>query len=359
MPHRAMLFRLGANAVLIGGNEMLRVHFNDADLVRTRMAAAPDPLWEIAISLHRFQTRQGRWAFAGWHRSAHARLRERGLDRAVRDMLLPLFPRAAYFPDFLTPVEGAEGLDAGLDAILATPPRRVLQEVAVLDRVVGAPSWAPRLADRETREELVRIVRAYYEAVITPYSDRIQARFDAERTAHCRRLLDGGVEGLLAGLSPTMRWQRPVLHVNYPAEDRDLYLNGRGLVFAPSYFCWKAPVTLADPGLPPVLMYPLLHQPCTLPQDALSDGAPATLAVLLGHTRARVLYAVSGGATTGEIARAAGVSAPSASRHATALRDAGLITSSRQAATVLHTLTPVGAAVLNASREATAHRPAG
>lgn len=65
---------------------------------------------------------------------------------------------------------------------------------------------------------------------------------------------------------------------------------------------------------------------------------------------------IAAGATTGEIARAAGVSASSASRHATALRDAGLITSHRNAS-VLHTLTPVGAAVLRAATRAPSGPP--
>ncbi|WNF31100.1 helix-turn-helix domain-containing protein [Streptomyces sp. C11-1] len=326
---------------------MLRVHFSDADLGRTQVAAAPDPLWEIATSLHRFQVRDGRWAYAQWHRSVRAHLGEKGLERAFRTVLLPLFPRAAYFPDFLTPVQAGQGLDAGLDAILATPPRRILEEVAILDRVVGAPSWAPRLAETQTRLELVRVLRAYHEVAIAPYSEHIQAHIDAERSARCRGLLDGGVEGMLAGLSSTMRWQRPVLHVEYPPEDRDLWLGGRGIKLVPSYFSWRAPTSLADPGLPPVLCYPVLREPPAPPPDTEGPAA-APLTALLGRARAAALCAVAAGATTGEIARAAGVSASSASRHATALRDAGLITSSRHAATVLHTLTPVGASVLRA-----------
>ena len=100
---------------------MLRIHFTDVDLARTRVAAAADPFWEIASSLHRFQTRRGRWAYAEWHRTARSHLREQRLDKALRGILLPLFPRAAYFPDFLTPLAGCGGWDAGADAIVSTP----------------------------------------------------------------------------------------------------------------------------------------------------------------------------------------------------------------------------------------------
>ncbi|WP_086785916.1 helix-turn-helix domain-containing protein [Streptomyces caniscabiei] len=341
---------------------MLRVHFSDADLARTRLSATPNPFWEIVASLHRFQTRQGRWAYAEWFRTVRHRLREKKLDRALHTLLLPLLPRASYFPDFLTPFEASDGFDAGLEAVLATPASRVLEELDMLDRVVGAPSWAPRLAEARPRQELVRVLRAYYEVAIAPYGEQMQSRIETERAMRCRGMLDGGVEGMLAGLGPTMCWEAPVLRVDYhPAVDRDLHLGGRGMLFVPSYFCWHRPVGLADPELPQVLMYPLLHeQPsASSPRGrrVLDDSPEASLTTLLGQTRATALWASAAGATTGEIARAAGVSASSASRHASALRDAGLITSSRHATTVLHTLTPVGASVLRAcARGASAAR---
>ncbi|MFF1506171.1 ArsR family transcriptional regulator [Streptomyces sp. NPDC058326] len=329
---------------------MLRIHFGDADLAAVRVAAAPNPFWEIATSLHRFQTRDGRWAYAGWLRTVRVRLREKGLERALRTVLLPLFPRAAYFPDFLTPGRGVGGLAEGLDAILATSPRRVAQEVARLDRMVGAPPWAARLSGLEDRRELVRLLRAYHDVGIAPYAESIRSRFDAERAALGRGFLDGGVGGLLDGVGPSIRWRPPSLQVDFTPPDRELCLDGRGLTLIPTYFCWRTPNSLADPDLPPVLCYPVRRDSAALPPDhRLADEPSAPLTALLGRTRAAALRAAATGATTGEMARAAGVSAASASRHATALRDAGLITSSRHAATVLHTLTPVGASVLRAA----------
>ncbi|MFE4665450.1 ArsR family transcriptional regulator [Streptomyces sp. NPDC056716] len=328
---------------------MLRVHFTDADLARTRMGAVSDPLWDIAISLHRLQTRQGRWAHAEWYRSVRVRLRGQGLERAVRRVLLPLYPRAAYFPDFLTPFAASEGLDPGLEAVLAAPAPRVRAEIGTLDLVVGAPAWAAGLGERAAREDLVRLLRAYHDTAIAPYEDQVHARIEAERAARARAIRDGGVEGMLAGLGPWARWERPVLHTDYqPSVDRDLYLGGRGILLVPSYFLLQRPLSFADPGLPPVLVYPLVHEaPATA---AVRERA--ALAALLGPARAAALRAVAHGATTGEIARAAGVSASAASRHATVLRDAGLITSSRQGPAVLHTLTPVGASVLGAGAAA-------
>ncbi|MGP3998738.1 ArsR/SmtB family transcription factor [Streptomyces sp. 8N706] len=194
---------------------------------------------------------------------------------------------------------------------------------------------------------LIRALRAYHHTVIAPYGDRIQGRIDAERAAGIRALLDGGTEALLGTLGPAMCWQPPILRVAYGSGDRDLHLCGRGLTLVPSYFCWDDPISLADPELPPVLIYSLHHEP---PTPTLPPAAP--LCALLGRTRAVILCATATGATTGELARAAGVSAATASHHTTALRDAGLIAGHRHTASVLHTLTPLGAALLHANRAA-------
>ncbi|WP_425086127.1 ArsR/SmtB family transcription factor [Streptomyces hainanensis] len=267
----------------------------------------------------------------------------------IREVLIPLFPRAAYFPDFLTPNQSEGGLDAGLAAVLATPPRRIERELGILDRRVGAPSWVRRLTELPERERLLGAIRVYHDTALAPAEERVRARIDAERAARGRALLDGGVHRMLAGASPSMRWEPPVLHVDYPAEDRDMWLQGRGLRLVPSYFCWQSPVSMFDPELPPVLFYPLLHEPAP---GAAGDGEGEPLTALLGRTRATVLRitAAGAGATTGELARAAGVSDSSASRHASVLRDAGLLASTRYATSVLHTLTPAGAAMLRARR---------
>ncbi|MET8980984.1 DUF5937 family protein [Streptomyces sp. NPDC004539] len=320
---------------------MLRFHFTPEDLTRLRVAAGPHPLWEIAASLHRFQTREGRWAHAFWYRTACSTLRETGLDRTTMRLLLPLFPRASYFPDFLTPAEGIEGLDAGLDSILATPRHRVADEVALLQGTVGAPTWAHRVAEGETRKQLVRALRTYHRAVIAPHEEHIHERLHTERARHIRTLFRAGIGAMLADLTPAIRWRHPVLEVPAYPRQRDVHLGGRGLLLIPSYFCWNAPIALADPGLPPVLMYPVEHVPTSVPSTA-----HAPLNGLLGPTRAAVLRAAAAGSTTTEAARRAGVTPTTASHHTTLLRDAGLITSHRYANTVLHTLTPLGAALL-------------
>ncbi|MER5896439.1 helix-turn-helix domain-containing protein [Streptomyces sp. NPDC001876] len=324
---------------------MLRIHFTDADLARVTVATRPDPLWEITGSLHRLQTRNGRWAYADWLRDFGPRIHEAGLSRALRNVLLPLFVRAAYFPDFLTPAAGAAGLTPGLKAVLDAPAKHVEGELDLLTRrVISTPPGLRRFAERDQREDLVQLLREYYDAVIAPHSDRILAGVTTDRLMRSRALLSGGVAGLLGSLTPRMRWRPPVLEVDYPAEDRHFHLDGRGLTLVPSYFCWNYPVALADPSLPPVLIYPLNHEPGATTSRDCEDNLP--LAALIGGTRAVLLRIVANGASSSELARLAGISPATVTFHTRALRDAKLISSQRHSSVVLHVLTPLGAALL-------------
>lgn len=71
------------------------------------------------------------------------------------------------------------------------------------------------------------------------------------------------------------------------------------------------------------------------------------LGPLLGRTRAAVLAGVRDPATTTALAERVGVSLAAASQHATVLRNAGLVHTTRIGIAVLHSLTPLGRALLD------------
>jgi DNA-binding transcriptional ArsR family regulator len=125
---------------------------------------------------------------------------------------------------------------------------------------------------------------------------------------------------------------------------QDQVLAGRGLLLVPGFFCWRTPVTLVDPELPPVLVYPI-DRDCRVVDRG--KGGDRSLIALLGRTRTAVLTAVGGGGTTTELSRRSGTSLASASEHATVLREAGLSNTRRDGGSVEHTLTPLGEAVLS------------
>nr|WSZ95908.1 winged helix-turn-helix domain-containing protein [Streptomyces sp. NBC_00857] len=358
---------------------MLRIHFTGKDLGGVRMAAGPDPLWETILSFHRIRDRRGPLVFGEWRRETRARL------NGETALLSALVPQRGYFPDFLTPGPrlsgygagleaarasgpsglesgGAVGLEAGLEAVRATPLERVHAELSLLTGGRArtgrtgpghpGPGRGRRLATLAAFTDggtgrlarLVEVLRTYHRAAVEPYWPYLLARAEADRALRGRALLDGGADALLSTLPPMLRWRSPVLEADYPV-DRELRLDGRGLLLQPSFFCRSTAVVHRehrDPEQPPVLVYPITH----------SDGPPVaeragpSLGRLVGHTRSAVLRAIEHGCTTSELARRTSVSLASASQHACVLREAGLVVTLRNGNAVLHTLTPLGAALL-------------
>jgi DNA-binding transcriptional ArsR family regulator len=296
--------------------------------------------------MHMLRSDQGDATQARWRRGAATGLRTSGLAPGLRT-LFALNPSSGYFPDFLTPFPVSEGLDASLDVLARTPTALIRRDLDVL--ALGRPVTTDVSAlvsvstGPDAMRKLVATIRTYFELALAPMWTRIETTVAADRNRRVRAVAGQGAEGLLDSLRPTMRWRRDVLEVDYPV-DQEMHLAGRGLLLVPSYFCWRYPVTLLDPSLPPVLIYPAERAPAAL---ALSEPSRRALAALLGSTRAAALVAIGTGCSTTELARRVGVSPAAASQHATVLRNAGLTASRREANTMVHSVTPLGTALLN------------
>ncbi|MGN9838231.1 ArsR/SmtB family transcription factor [Nonomuraea sp. H19] len=322
----------------------LRIHFTADDLARTTLAATSDPLWEVVLSHFRLRERSRRPVFRSWTdaiRSRPERMAPLKTGARLLDVLAPMGP---YWPDFLTPHESKDGLDSGLDALMSTPRARLRDELERLAQHRRLPGWVGSIAagDAEMLTRVGAAIRSYYGAAIAPHHSLIHSAVAADHAQRARDLLEHGTEGLLTGMSTLMRWQSPVLEVSYDL-DAELHLQGRGLKLVPSYFCQRAPVALADPELPPVLIYPVEQRY----RWTTATAAGRAVEALLGRTRAAVLSSLAmSGTTTTELARTLQISPASASRQTTVLREAGLIVTVRDGTSVLHTITPLGVALL-------------
>jgi len=189
-------------------------------------------------------------------------------------------------------------------------------------------------------------LRVYFGSVIAPYLPTIEDGLCSAVTPLIQRYLHSGPEGLLAALGPATRWDPPVLYIGYPL-DRDLHLDGRGLVLIPCYFVLHHPVALADPQLPPALVFPIGTESRLLAAGR-ADGDHLT--ALLGSTRASILRSVVGGSTTTRLAKLVGVAPATVSHHTGVLREAGLIATEREENFAHHLITPLGLRVLAAGR---------
>ncbi|MEU7021738.1 DUF5937 family protein [Streptomyces sp. NPDC046203] len=323
---------------------MLRIHFTSSDLETVRIARGPDPLWEIVCSLCQLQTREGAVAFDPWRKRVAHLVRRSAAARTAASALHSLVPRAAYFPDFLTPhVEGGPAtLQTGIERVLATPRGRLRHELTLLAQTGGRPWAGAELArgDAATLASLGANLRTYHGEFIAPLWERIGATVAVDLALRTRAVVDGGTQALLNSLRPMAAWEPPVLSVDYPVE-RDLHLRGRGLLLVPSYFCWRRPVTMADDELRPVLLYPVDKT-----HEALAS--PDALPRLLGTTRAALLHEAASlaYATTSDLAEATGMSLPSVSQQLAVLRDSGLVSSRRDGKRVIHATTPLGCRLL-------------
>nr|SBO97983.1 Putative arylsulfatase regulatory protein [Nonomuraea gerenzanensis] len=320
----------------------LRIHLSGEDLARVRVAPAADPLWEVLLSLHLLGRRQGIAMFGGWRKQAR-----QALAPDLR-LLFALAPPWGYSADFLTPPGAPGDIDSAVEMVLATPRRRLRGDIGQL-----AGRSTPDLADLghgrlPALRRLGTSMRSYHRHAVAPYWSSVDTAVRAERARLAREFLGGGAEAALAALRPFALWQPPVLSLPLHPADRDVHLDGRGLVLIPSFFCYRAPTTLQDPTGPQVLVYPVRHDPAWLTHDPAQPSR--ALRRLLGGTRASVLAAVADApATTTGLARRTGISPASASEHARTLQNAGLLTASRQGNRVYHVLTELGARLLRGS----------
>lgn len=329
---------------------MLRIRFTPDDLARTRLATEARPLVELMASFRLLRNGTASLGYGGWRRRTLPRL----AADATMSTIAPLFDLIdanAYCPDFLLPLDGEATFDAELDRVLGTRRtrlRRELEQLAAARR--QQPAWLRTLdhGGADSLQTLGAALAAYFEVALAPYWSGLAAHVRAERDRLRRTMADGGVDDMLAGLHPHIRWLPPVLEVACPWE-YDLALRGGGLLVVPTFFRGPLPLFVDDPDLPTVLFVQIPVRETTWLEHAAGgvDGpGSAALATLLGDTRAAVLEAIAERPTSTEIARRLGLSAATTSWHVAALRAARLVTTRRNRYAV-HALTPLGAALID------------
>ncbi|MFF9013836.1 ArsR/SmtB family transcription factor [Streptomyces sp. NPDC014870] len=227
----------------------------------------------------------------------------------------------------------------------------------------GADAESVPPAVRARARRLAQVVFLFCSAAILPYWSQMRARLETERDARGRMAITNGVEFLLAGLHPKVTWEASELRIASHL-DLEITLDGRGLILSPSLFLPDKTVVLVrserQSSLPAlVFSVPLdLHDLEAPSEESESDGDRA-LAALVGATRAAALRALSESGTTGDLSDRLGISLSGASKQATVLREAGLITTLRNRTTAMHTLTPLGLALLQRKLHAEATGSAG
>ena len=324
-----------------------RIHFTACDLERIQVRPTLGPLTEAvkAMSLLRCQ-RAPMIPYRPWLGQVKGRITP---QMAALTALLPLGYPGVDLPML---IGEAATVELGIQALMTVPSQDVLAEIEFIDRMTRLPAaaWDIAEAGGPGRAQLAEAARATHRALIEPYWPRISGCLHAEYLGWRQALASGGPGELFSSLqSQWLRWNPPVLEVLADPQ-LDMHLDGRGITLVPSVFVGTVPHLHrhpTDPAAPPWLVLPPAAG--RIARAGLwTSRRPrgAALAALVGHNRAAVLGAISGGCTTTELADRVGISLASASQHASVLRNAGLIDTHRQGSAVRHVLTPLGAELL-------------
>jgi DNA-binding transcriptional ArsR family regulator len=336
-----------------------RIHFTDADLDKIAIIRAPGPLGEtmLAVSFLRCPLQSGD-TLRAWRQRARP-----ALNGNIKPLAM-LMPPGTRGLDVHTLVGEVATIGQGIGILLDLAPGDLLAELEFLDRLGRLPrqAWDVAEAGGRARLEFAAAIEVAYRALVEPYWPQISAQLRATAVSWERIAARAGPAGLLGALqSQRIRWRPPVLEIGGGLSIRDLHLDGRGIAIAPSVFAGRIASVHTDerdPAAPPRLRLPAADRlqvgqsgpssPPAVGRSGAADGNGAALAALMGRTRAEVLCRIVGGCTTTELAGRCGISLAAASQHATVLRNAGLITTSRQGSAVLHALTALGEELLRA-----------
>lgn len=316
---------------------MTRVSFTKDDLAHSRFCEAPAPLVETVIGLvqlrRRLPTPAGSWRPGRAWRAFPATARP----------LWDLIPRYGYWPEFLDPV--VRDLETGLDMVCATPRPELRKQLAMSwKRTARPPSWLRSLADgeREALETVRQGLRDFHDACIAPYWPGVVASFRADIADRIPLLATRGLASVFNTLHGSLTWHDGTL--DRTGRTGEFSLDGHGLQMVPSVL-WAGP-PLFSIG-PPELGGNALIYAARRPTEHASPNGSRELARVLGRTRTAALTALDDPCGTAELATRLGISAPSASEHAKALREADLIQTVRRGRGVHHSLTPLGRSLLN------------
>ncbi|MGW0536601.1 ArsR/SmtB family transcription factor [Streptomyces sp. NPDC003032] len=295
---------------------MFRIHFTAQDLTRIRLRPTLGPVAETVFALGML----GRTSSASqvqWRNQLSRHLRR----STPLTQLLTAAQRRVQAPNDL---------------------------LCLVDRSPTADDSVLRSAGISRRDATAEITQVWRSA-LEPYASRMQARLTAECDARGRITMTGGVDRLFATLHSRISWSSPVMGIPGPA--RDVFLDGQGLVLVPSLFLSQHQPAVLIGAEPETGQRALVYAaPLDTPTGAglwdSPDNSSQALSALVGKTRAAALRALTSSCTTSQLAEVLGISSAGASQHTAILRESGLITTMRNRNTVLHTVTPLGMALL-------------
>ena len=313
-----------AEAVRLWSNTtVMHVAFGPTDLAGLRVAHSP--MVEVITSSLAL-SQEAMWMYARWRARVEPTLAQADLGtfRAV------VSGPTGDIPDFLTPIpaHARPSLMEELRNIATTPLNRVAREVHATWAGHSAPAEIQRFDTDPAGAlaELLTQTRRYFEIAVAPIWPRLCAVVEGDILHRGRTAAERGAAALLENLHPRLNWDGTDLRFGCEKKRR-WGLDGHPLFLMPAAFAGHMVYTMTESPTGRSLWYPPRSY------GRLWDAAErpsASLAALLGPTRAAVLTLLTVPHTTGEVAAALHLAPATASHHLTTLRDAGLLVGRRE-----------------------------
>ena len=311
---------------------------------------ACSPMWETQAAVQAFADERALTDHAPWFN-----LVSQPMARLDLTPLLAVLPTKGFVPDFLTPPPrtAQPSVRDQLAEIRATPPSQVARELALCRETVKDERHHQvfdfLLEDPARARDLLatRLHEAWLE-LVAPFWVRIQTVLNRDVDERSRMLARHGLRRVLDELHPRMRWTRDGISCDDDS-GRTVEVDARGIVLMPSAYLWPNVATVVDEPWLPTIVYSArgvaeLWEENTAPPDAVAR--------LLGRTRALVLASLDEPLSTTALAAIIGLSVAGTSPHLLALRDTGLVSSTRHGHEVRYLRTELGTAVRSRGREA-------
>lgn len=318
---------------------MLRYVLNESDVAAVRFGISP--LCELGLSLRAIRDPSRFPLQLPWLRRTEAARADLDLD-----VLTALIDDRLWTPDFLNPrpTSPLTRLDEELDALRQLPAEEFERDlVGVHGRVPEVFAGSRRVAVRRLVDALSELWAATFE----PYWPRMRAVLEADVVYRGRQIAQSGLATMLNGISSTVDYEGGVVSVRLKdPNDRVQHIDGLGLTLVPTMFTRRGSAPVGDG--PPMIMYPARGQGALWEAESVAN--PAAVAAVLGETRARLLSALGDPASSTELGVRFGVTASAVNQHLRALRDAGLVVSTRYGHSMLYLRSELGSSLLAAGR---------
>jgi hypothetical protein len=323
---------------------VISIRLTPDDLVKMRFAYSP--MLEVVTS-YRVLTKPSL-------QSPYLRWVDEALQ-VLHDVELPYLHALAtphgYIPDFLspTPITPQTDIEDELQRLLELPDEMIRRDIETLIATSGDSELRQHflIYPRDALLCLIDELRLYWQRTLAHHWPRMMTILEGDVLYRARKLALEGVESLFSDLHSGLAYEAGTIRINKKNVPTCIYsseLRGNGIQLVPTVFSGAQLYWQIVPHWHPMLIYNV--RGAGLWQGKPED-ASQSLELALGTGRARVLYALTTPATTGELALRLEISAGGVSQHLSRLEQAGLAEAHRSGKRVYYQLTERGESLLS------------